>query len=451
MSRFSGRGYGVVVVTVLGLGLILTFVLGRTYSGLSLDKEPFDRTSYVPSFDPINDVTLGLGPNSTNLVAATPDSAIRAIVVYPTQTVLLAAGKPVRSLNTPAPATLRDLVNVVGDPDWISATGTTVTLRSAVILDRGSAMQVAAPVTTEVVMTVRDGVFLGVKGSRLDVSGVYVHAADAKVPSMVSRPAQTTGRPFVFAVENSTMNIDHSTFRYLGRDWNSSYGLTWSKGSTGSVTNSLLEHNFIGVYTNGALGLEVSNNRLYHNTLYGIDPHSGSTRLLIEKNTANFNGRHGIIFSDHVTDGIVRYNTTVGNGLNGIMMDETSTRNQIYGNLVTDNLSDGIVTAESTDNVITDNRILRNRVGINLRGTTENIQVRGNLVQGNKLAGQGTDLSGNKLVSNGGQWSVVRIQVIWTATSALLLVLLAVTWASQRRTAGQHRRGQFGPMQTGEV
>jgi len=39
----------------------------------------------------------------------------------------------------------------------------------------------------------------------------------------------------VVVVVVTTMVISNSTFRYLGRDWNSSYGVAWSKGSTGSV------------------------------------------------------------------------------------------------------------------------------------------------------------------------------------------------------------------------
>ena len=136
--------------------------------------------------------------------------------------------------------------------------------------------------------------------------------------------ADGLARPFVLAV-GSTMDITDWTFRYLGRDWNSSYGVSWSKGSTGSVTDSHFEHNFIGVYTNGSAGLLVQHNTFFsqlavrHRPALRLDPHVDH-----RNNTSNYNGRHGIIFSDHVTAGIVRDNTTIDNGLNGIMMDEAS-------------------------------------------------------------------------------------------------------------------------------
>ena len=52
-------GYFIVIGLALGIGLIGTFVLGRSYSELALQKEAFDRLQYVPSFDPIEDATLG--------------------------------------------------------------------------------------------------------------------------------------------------------------------------------------------------------------------------------------------------------------------------------------------------------------------------------------------------------------------------------------------------------
>ncbi len=107
-------------------------------------------------------------------------------------------------------------------------------------------------------MTVKKGVFLAANNhASLAINGVYVHASDANTPNAYLEPTQTDGRPFVLAVADSKMNIDHSTFRYLGRDWNTSYGVSWSKGATGSITNSTLEHNFIGVYTNGSPSLKV--------------------------------------------------------------------------------------------------------------------------------------------------------------------------------------------------
>jgi len=283
-------------------------------------------------------------------------------------------------------------------------------------------------------MTVRQGVFLAANQAHLTLSGVNVHASDANTPKAGSATAvrEDLGRPFVLAV-GSTMVISNSTFRYLGRDWNSSYGVAWSKGSTGSVSASLFENNFIGAYTDRSDGLQITNSNFFHNSLYGIDPHSYSTNLLVEGNNSSFNGRHGIIFSDHVTGGIVRNNITNGNGLNGIMMDEESSGNTIENNSVADNLSDGIVMADSGSNAILANTIISNRVGIHVRGSSStNITATGNTVSHNSVAAQGIELTGNSVDSNGGQWQLSRIAVVWLVALVVLLVLASLTWNNLR-------------------
>jgi mannuronan 5-epimerase len=437
--RRRRAGYLIVTVTVLGLASICTFVFGRSYSTLALQKEPFGRLSYFPSFDPIEDVTLGLSPNAGNAFAAKPDPSIRAIEVFPTQTIQFVGGKIVRVTNIDAPATLAKLARTVANRRWISASGHSVNLRAAVVIEHGSSMSIAAPVTSELIMSVRRGVFLAADQGHLHLSGVYVHASDSKVPDTFTRPGRVAGRPFILATENSSMTVNHCVFRYLGRDWNSSYGLTWAKESTGSVRNSLFERDFIGVYSNDATNLQVTHSRFYHNSLYGIDPHSYSSHLTITYNTSDFNGRHGIIFSNHVSDSVVRHNVTIGNGLNGIMMHEASSHNVIEDNVVVGNKSGGIVIANSSHEVVSDNAIRNDRVGIVVRGNSSDIVVADNSLTGNQMAAQGVGLDGNDVHGNGGQWLGRRIAMIWIFAFGVLLALLATTLLSQVRQ-GAHAR-----------
>jgi poly(beta-D-mannuronate) C5 epimerase len=434
VRRNRSAGYLITTGAVLGAALISTFVLGRSYSQLSLSKEPFNRLHYVASFDPVEDVTLGISPNSTYTSAETPSRAIRAIEVLPRQTLMLAGGRVVRILNVNAPGTLSRLVRIIGNRQWIWQSEGTVTLNAAVLIEYGSSMTIAAPVTSGLVLAVRPGVFLAaVHGGTMRITGVHVRASNPHVPETSVSPAQAAGRPFLLASQGSAMVITHSTFSYLGRDWNSSYGLSWSKNSTGSVTESTFDHDFIGVYTNDSAGLQVTNDYFYHCSLYGIDPHSGSSRLVIEYDTADFNGRHGIILSDHVTDSLIEHNTTEGNGLNGIMMDEASTGNKIMDNLVSGNGSDGIVLANSSGNTVVDNTITRNRVGITVRGDTTGSTILGNTVTDNEMASQGPSLLRDRAHGNGGQWLPRRIGLIWLSALALLGVLMGLTWAMQPR------------------
>jgi mannuronan 5-epimerase len=251
------------------------------------------------------------------------------------------------------------------------------------------------------------------------------------VPTQSSPPSAGAGRPFLLAAVNSSMTITRSAFSYLGRDWNSSYGVTWTKGSSGSVTNSTFEHDFIGLFTNGSSGIRVTHDGFYHCSLYGIDPHSGSSGLLIEYDTANFSGRHGIILAENVTKSIVQYNTAEGNGQNGIMMDQASTSNVIKNNVVTGNGFDGVVLANSGDNVVAGNSISGNQVGIAVRGPAAGTRIFGNTITANKVASQGTSLARNAVYGNGGGWLPRRIGLIWLCALGLLGFLLGITRAMQ--------------------
>jgi parallel beta-helix repeat protein len=126
-------------------------------------------------------------------------------------------------------------------------------------------------------------------------------------------------------------------------------------------------------------------NTFRDNTVYGLDPHTGSTRLVVEDNRAFRNWVHGIVFSEDVTDGIVRRNHSFANGDNGIVMDERSDRNTISENLVEGNGDDGIVLLGSSDNLVRGNTVRGNRIGIraNLRGGRNRVEH--NKVSGNRV------------------------------------------------------------------
>jgi poly(beta-D-mannuronate) C5 epimerase len=442
--RRCGLGvYGLVIAVIVGAASICSLIVGRTYAEIESQRAPFGRMADIPSFDPVANVTLGLPPGSSNLTLNTPKRSIRAIVLYPQQIILFAGGQALRIINTPRPvATLDRLVKTVRNPDWLQITRPgQVTARAAIVVQAPISFSVKAP-TKELVLKNRKGVFLAAYGNRksgrakLTISHVMVRASDNNVPRAGSRLAvrKDLGRPFVYA-NHSDLHIRYSSFRWLGRDWNGSYGVAWSGGSSGYAVHSLFESNFIGAYSDRAKGLTVNDNVFRYNSLYGIDPHSYSTNVSVQRNISEGNGRHGIIFSDHVSNGVVRDNVVRNNSLNGIMMDAGSTGNVIERNRVEHNHSDGIVLADSGSNTVRRNLVKANRVGIHVRGATSTNQViRGNTVTGNLSAGQGTELVGNRLVDNGGHWKPSVLWNLWLGASVFAVGLFAITGLSRRQT-----------------
>jgi hypothetical protein len=61
--------------------------------------------------------------------------------------------------------------------------------------------------------------------------------------------------------------------------------VNWRR-STGAASGSVFHHNFFGAYTYQAHGVVVRGNIFRDNAVYGLDPHTGSTRLVVEDNRA---------------------------------------------------------------------------------------------------------------------------------------------------------------------
>lgn len=292
----------------------------------------------------------------------------------------------------------------------------------------------SAPAVTSLALANVNNVFIGTRGGTLTFSGVTVTSRDVGGPI-------DDYRPFVMASGPSTMSASDTTFRELGWDWNASYGVSWSHGATGVVERSVFEESYIGAYTNAAVDLEFRDSIFRNNTVYGLDPHTYSKRLVVDGAQAYGNGSHGIIFSDHVTASVVRNSVSHDNGENGIIMDERSTDNLIENNLVYDNKGDGFVTADSPRLTVESNTIRGNRVGVRLDpGDAATVTLHDNLITENTLAFQHADLSStNTVTENGGQWNTQRLRWIWAVYAAIVVVFGAVSAVSvlreERRTA----------------
>jgi parallel beta-helix repeat protein len=242
-------------------------------------------------------------------------------------------------------------------------------------------LELAAPAVRQVRLLDDPEVYLSAMGATARFTGVTVTSWDPER----GRPAANRGqRPFVEYADGSDLRITRSTFAYLGSDRASAYGVNWRR-STGGASGSVFHHNFFGAYSYQAHDLVFRGNVFRDNQVYGLDPHTGSTRLVVEDNQAFRNKAHGIVFSEDVTDGVVRRNRTYANGGNGIVLDERSDRNTVSGNLAEGNRGDGIVILGSSGNLVRGNVARRNRVGIRVNLRSVDNRVQRNQVSGNRI------------------------------------------------------------------
>jgi parallel beta-helix repeat protein len=306
--------------------------------------------------------------------------------------------------------TLPTLAAAVGDPAALRETAPGEWLLGADLTVLGGAsLQISAPEVRWLKLASAPDRFVSLQalGGGLDVTGSCVTSWDEAMDSVDT--AYDDGRSFLLARDGAQMTITHAELRHLGHGEVESYGLSWRTPATGgSITDSIVSNLYYGLYTYEVSGLSVLDNEFHDNVLYGIDPHTRSTDLRIERNTVHDNGKHGIILAEDCTDSVIRDNVVYRNAHHGIVLYLRSDRNVVEGNESFANTAQGINVNESGDNTLRNNLAYDNgETGIGItqmsqRNLVEGNQVRGNQQDGVRVVSEATDTAvhGNFVAEN---------------------------------------------------
>lgn len=191
----------------------------------------------------------------------------------------------------------------------------------------------------------------------------------------LSRKHPTTG-----VITESTMNVRDSLIHHLGYFGNMAYGLSWKAivrndqdisileefDVFGDMTGNEIHHLHYGFYSYGGFEMNISNNHIYENNVYGIDPHDDSDFLIIHNNNVHDNGKHGIICSKRCNNIEITDNISSNNGEHGIMLHYIVDHSIVTGNTANNNGDDGIAIYESNHNIVSGNTVEGNSNGIRL-------------------------------------------------------------------------------------
>jgi parallel beta-helix repeat protein len=206
--------------------------------------------------------------------------------------------------------------------------------------------------------TAKDVVCLCFSDASVLIKGVEITSFDPTTNTTDTDP--TNGRSFVRA-KNSRLDIIESRISHLGSDINKgpafvqeesgTYGITWrvptsqqtTNIATGWVENSTFSQNYSGAFAQGTAGMTWRNNQFIDNKMYGLSVQS-STGSLVEKNTFQNNGKHGLLLSKASESNLIKGNTISGNKLHGVVVHEGATRNFIEDNIAHDNVDNFVVT-----------------------------------------------------------------------------------------------------------
>jgi parallel beta-helix repeat protein len=285
--------------------------------------------------------------------------------------------------------TLPAIADAVGDPAALREVAPGEWQLGADLAVRGGAeLQISAPEVRWLKLSSDPGRFVSVEalGGKLDITGSCVTSWDDGKGAVDT--GYDDGRSFLLARDGAQMTISHAELHYLGHGDVEAYGLSWrTAGTGGSITDSIVSHLYYGLYTYEVNGLAVLDNEFRDNVLYGIDPHTGSAKLDIERNVVHDNGKHGIILAEDCVDSVIRDNVVYRNAHHGIVLYLRSDRNLVEGNESFGNTAQGININESGDNTLRDNKVYDNgETGLGVTQLAE-----GNVVEGNQLRGNQQD------------------------------------------------------------
>jgi parallel beta-helix repeat protein len=261
------------------------------------------------------------------------------------------------------PAALREL----GPGEWL--------LGAALEIMPGASVAVAAPDVRWLKLSSGKGTYASIKalGGGLAITGTCVTSWDTAAETVDTN--YTDGRGFLLARDAGRLTIDYGELRYLGFGQGESYGLSWRLKATGSITHSVVSHLYYGLYTYQVSGLEITDSEFHDNVVYGIDPHTGSNELKIQRNVVYSNGKHGIILAEDCAKSVISDNVVYNNDHHGIVLYLNSDANTVENNDSFGNQGQGLNVNESSANTIRGNRMYENvQAGMGIgQGAKDNV------------------------------------------------------------------------------
>jgi parallel beta-helix repeat protein len=373
------------------MATVLVSVLVLLIAACTTPPDPLPRRD-VPANDSVDPAT----PCSRDISAppSTPADSADADVHFDraSNTITLTRGEQV-SMPVLSDAVNESLLREVAPGVWL--------LNANITVPSGTSLRISAPDVRWLKMASGNGRFTAIKafGGGIDIDGSCVTSWNDETRKVDDE--HKDGRSFLLARDGGSMTIDNAEIRFLGSGDVESYGLSWrTAGTSGHINGSVISHLYYGLYSYEVDGLQVLDNEFHDNVLYGVDPHTHSRNLVIERNVVHHNGKHGIILAEDCVDSVIRNNVVYANEHHGIVMYLGSDDNLIEGNESFRNAAQGININDSDGNTIRNNKVYDNNesgVGITQTG-------RGNVVEGNQLRGNKKD--GIRLVSEAAETTV---------------------------------------------
>jgi parallel beta-helix repeat protein len=265
-------------------------------------------------------------------------------------------------------------------------------LNANIMVEGGAKFYVNSSDTSWLKINSTDGsaYYIGVRGS-MQIDSTKITGWDTQRNTFAETDAHGHyPRSFIKVLEGSNpqarTDITNSEIAYLGYNQSRSFGLSYYSGTDSIIKGNKIHNLWHGFYSANygyrVFYMTIENNHFYNNSLYGIDPHSGTHDIVIRNNTVFDNGKHGIICSQLCHDIVIENNRVYNNADTGIMLDKNVTRSIIRNNIMNDNVAQIAIHNFSNFNQIYGNRMNGGEIGIEISDGSAN-----NIVSDNEITG----------------------------------------------------------------
>jgi len=218
------------------------------------------------------------------------------------------------------------------------------------------------------------------------------------------------GSPRAFIkIENDatgTTDITNSEIAYLGYESGSTSGfgtggLHYFGGDGSTLRGNKIHDLYFGFYSRGIGHMIIENNQVYHNTYYGLDPHTGSHDIIIRNNVVHDNGEEGVICSLNCYNIVIENNKVYHNQKSGIMLSRNTFNSIVRNNFVSDEVI-GIHVSQSHDNQIFNNTISNSMNAMDVHSGSSNNKIYYNTIikSTRGISVSSSDAAANRIYSN---------------------------------------------------
>jgi mannuronan 5-epimerase len=201
-------------------------------------------------------------------------------------------------------------------------------------------------------------------------------------------------RPYILVrtAATGTTDITNSELAYLGYKCigGKCSGIRYFGGDGSTIRGNNIHHNGFGFYSNGVANILYEDNEVHHNTMYGIDPHTGTHDMIIRNNTVHDNGAQGIICSLNCYNILIEKNVVYNNAGSGIGFSRNMTNSIVRDNYIYDQ-DRAIYVSQSYNNEIYHNTISNSVVGIGFDNESFDNAVHDNTVTVNPQSSSSSD------------------------------------------------------------